>query len=69
MAAGRPRRVRSLFEGFGYARNDVDFALKRRLMALMVLHRFSDPVRHMCLEGWQDKAEDLVGLQEVIWPD
>ena len=43
MAAGRPRRVRSLFEGFGYSRPDVDFALKRRLMALMLLHQASDP--------------------------
>jgi len=69
MTAGRPRRVRSLFDGFGYARADIDFALKRRLMALMLLHRASDPVRHICIEGWQDKADDLVQLQELLWPD
>jgi hygromycin-B 7''-O-kinase len=69
MAAGRPRRVRSLFDGFGYARADLDFALKRRLMALMLLHRASDPVRHICIEDWPDKACDLIELQELIWPD
>jgi hygromycin-B 7''-O-kinase len=69
MTAGRPRRVRSLFDGFGYARADMDFALKRRLMALMLLHRHSDPVRHICIEGWQDKVDDLVQLQELLWPD
>jgi hygromycin-B 7''-O-kinase len=69
MAAGRPRRVRSLFDGFGYARADINFALKRRLMALMLLHRHSDPVRHICIEGWQDKACDLLQLQELLWPD
>jgi len=69
MAAGRPARVRSLFEGFGYSRNDVTFALKRRLMALMLLHRFSDPIRHMCIERWQEQADDLLQLQELIWPD
>ncbi len=68
MTAGRPGRVRSLFEGFGYARADVNFAVKRRLMALMLLHRASDPVRHICIEGWQDKAEDLIQLQELLWP-
>jgi hygromycin-B 7''-O-kinase len=68
MAAGRPRRVRSLFEGFGYAPADVNFALKRRLMALMLLHRASDPVRHICIEEWQQKADDLEQLQELIWP-
>ncbi len=69
MAGGRPRRVRSLFEGFGYSRANIDFALKRRLLALMLLHRASDPVRHICIEDWQQKADDLIELQELIWPD
>ena len=45
MTAGMPRRVQSLFEGFGYSDADIDPALKRRLMALMLLHRASDPVQ------------------------
>ncbi|MDI4237989.1 aminoglycoside 3'-phosphotransferase/choline kinase family protein [Bradyrhizobium sp. Arg237L] len=67
MAAGRPRRVLSLLEGFGYSRSDIDFALKRRLMALMLLHRASDLNRHICIDGWQAKADDLLQLQELIW--
>jgi hygromycin-B 7''-O-kinase len=47
---------------------NIDFALKRRLMALMLLHRPSDPNRHICIEGWQQKAADLNELQELIWP-
>ncbi|MGY3078595.1 hygromycin-B 7''-O-kinase [Bradyrhizobium sp. LM6.10] len=66
MAAGRPGRVRSLLEGFGYAKPD--YALKRRLMALMLLHRASDLNSHVCIEGWQEKANDLVELQDLIWP-
>ncbi|MEY9180191.1 hygromycin-B 7''-O-kinase [Bradyrhizobium sp. USDA 326] len=66
MAAGRPGRVRSLLEGFGYAKPDD--ALKRRLMALMLLHRASDLNAHICIEGWQEKANDLIELQELIWP-
>jgi hygromycin-B 7''-O-kinase len=69
MSAGTPRRVRSLFDGFGYLAGDVDFDLKRRLMTLMLLHRASDPVRHICIADWQDKADDLLQLQELIWPD
>lgn len=68
MAAGRPRRVRSLFEGFGYSADDFDATVKRRLMALTMLHRASDPVRHICIEGWQAKADDLIELQDLIWP-
>jgi hygromycin-B 7''-O-kinase len=68
MTAGLPRRVRSLFEGFGYSQADIDFTLKRRLMALLLLHRASDPVRHICIEDWQHKAGDLFELQELLWP-
>jgi hygromycin-B 7''-O-kinase len=67
MAAGRPGRVRSLLEGFGYAK--LDFTLKRRLMALMLLHQASDLNSHICIEGWQEKADDLVALQELIWAE
>jgi hygromycin-B 7''-O-kinase len=67
MTAGMPRRVRSLFEGFGYSNADIDATLKRRLMALLLLHRASDPNRHICIDGWQ-KADDLFELQEMLWP-
>jgi hygromycin-B 7''-O-kinase len=69
MTAGMPGRVRSLFEGVGYSGAEFDFTLKRRLMALLLLHRFSDPVRHICIEGWQQKAGDLFQLQELLWPN
>ena len=68
MTAGMPRRVRSLFEGFGYSAADITPDLKRRLLALMLLHRASDPVRHICIDGWQQKAADLHELQDLLWP-
>ena len=43
-------------------------AREGRLMALLLLHRFSDPIRHICIEDWQQQADDLVQLQELIWP-
>jgi len=68
MTAGMPRRVDSFFRGFGYSKADIDSTLKRRLMALMLLHRASDLVRHICIEGWQQRAGDLVELQDLLWP-
>jgi hygromycin-B 7''-O-kinase len=68
MTAGMPRRVQSLFHGFGYSRADINSTLKRRLMALLLLHRASDPNRHIAIDGWQDKAGDLIELQELLWP-
>ncbi len=69
MTSGMPRRVRSLFSGFGYSGAEFDFTLKRRLMALLLLHRFSDPNRHICIEDWQRKAANLHQLQELLWPN
>ena len=37
-------------------------------MALMLLHRFGDPSRQICLEGWQQKAGNLHDLQDLLWP-
>jgi hygromycin-B 7''-O-kinase len=68
MTAGRPRRVQSLFDGYGYSRADFDHALKRRLMALALLHRFINLNRQICIEGWQQQADDLVHLQDLLWP-
>jgi hygromycin-B 7''-O-kinase len=68
MTAGMPRRVRSLFRGFGYAAGDVTPTVRRRLMALMLLHRASDPIRHICIEGWQEKAGNFSELADMLWP-
>jgi hygromycin-B 7''-O-kinase len=68
MAGGMPRRVQSLFEGFGYSVSDITPDLKRRLMALMLLHRFGNPTRQICIEGWQQKAANLHELQDLLWP-
>jgi hygromycin-B 7''-O-kinase len=68
MTAGMPRRVRSLFRGFGYSASDINEALTRRLLILMLLHRASDPVRHICIDGWQNKADNLADVELLLWP-
>ena len=68
MAGGMPRRVQSLFAGFGYAASDITPELKRRLMALMLLHRYGNPNRQICIEGWQQRAANLHELQDLLWP-
>jgi hygromycin-B 7''-O-kinase len=68
MTAGMPRRVGSLFRGFGYAPEEVTPTVRRRLMALLLLHRVSDPIRHICIPGWREKAGDLSELAELLWP-
>lgn len=68
MACGMPRRVQSLFAGYGYTASNIKPDLKRRLMTLMLLHRFGNPTRQIGIEGWQQKAADLHELQDLLWP-
>jgi hygromycin-B 7''-O-kinase len=68
MAGGMPRRVQSLFAGYGYAASDITPDLKRRLMALMLLHRHGNPTKQIGIEGWQQKAANLHDLQNLLWP-
>jgi hygromycin-B 7''-O-kinase len=67
-AAGRPGRVRSLLRGYGYSEAGVDAALPRRLMTLLLLHRFSNLAVQIRIEGWQQKAADLYELERLLWP-
>jgi hygromycin-B 7''-O-kinase len=68
MTGGCPSLVWSLLSGFGYSRANLPHDLGRRLLALMFLHGASDPLRHVCIPGWEDKAETLFDLQHMLWP-
>jgi hygromycin-B 7''-O-kinase len=68
LTGGDPRRVWSLLSGFGYSRANIPHDLGRRLLALMFLHRASDPLRHVCIPGWEHRANTLFDLQHMLWP-
>ena len=68
MTGGRPRRVRNLLRGFGYSNADMNPELTRRLLTLLLLHRASDPIGHICIRGWQEKTESLDALRRLLWP-
>jgi hygromycin-B 7''-O-kinase len=68
MAAGRPGRVRGLLRGFGHSQATMDPALPRRLMTLLLLHRFSYLEGQIRIEGWQQKTADLYDVERLLWP-
>jgi hygromycin-B 7''-O-kinase len=68
MTGGMPGRVCSLLRGFGYSEANTDPALPRRLMALLLLHRYSNLTGQIRIEGWQQKAADLYELERLLWP-
>jgi len=68
MCGGIPGRVRSLFAGFGYGKDDLSAALSKRLMTLFLLHRYSNPSVQIRIDDWQQKAHTLHDLEKMIWP-
>ena len=68
MTAGMPRRVRNLLKGFGYTKADMNSEMTGRLMTLLLLHRASDPIRHICISGWQEKTDSLDAVERLLWP-
>jgi hygromycin-B 7''-O-kinase len=68
MAGGRPGRVANLFRGFGYSGADLNPTLTRRLMALLLLHRFSNLACQILIDDWQQKAPSLGALERLLWP-
>ena len=69
MAAGMPGRVRSLFRGYGYTQADITPALRRRLMALALLHRASDLNRQSVHRGLAAKGRRPVRTGAVALAD
>lgn len=68
MTSGRPERVRRLLRGFGLSPAEMNSALARRLMALLLLHRASDPIRHIAIADWRERTANLRDLQQLLWP-
>jgi hygromycin-B 7''-O-kinase len=66
-AGGMPGRVRSLLRGFGYSNAIAVPELRRRLMTLGLLHRFSN-LAHIRIEGWQQRTADMYELERLLWP-
>lgn len=64
LAAGDPAHLQALLSGCGGAN---DAGLGRRLMRLLLLHRYSNLPVQVRIEGWQ-RARDLDALERLLWP-
>jgi hygromycin-B 7''-O-kinase len=67
MTAGISGRVGSLLRGFGYSEANTAPTLARRLMALLLLHRYSNLMK-IRIDDWQQKTADLHELERLLWP-
>lgn len=68
LCAGDAELVRRLFYGYGYTATQLTPALRRRLMLLMILHRYSNFNLQLRIAGWQERANSVETLGALIWP-
>jgi hygromycin-B 7''-O-kinase len=64
LAAGHAARVQAFMEGYGAL---LDADLRRQLLRLLLLHRYSHLPAQIACPGWQ-QAPDLDTLAALIWP-
>lgn len=65
LCGGDPLLVHALFDGYG---RPLDPVLRRQLMLLQVLHRYSHFAAQLRLPGWRD-AGSLEALAQRLWPE
>lgn len=67
LAAGNSDLVKSLLLGYGYADEQINQQLRRRVMILQVLHRFSNFKSQLRIPGWEDRVKSIAELEELIF--
>ncbi|WP_437710413.1 aminoglycoside 3'-phosphotransferase/choline kinase family protein [Sorangium sp. So ce448] len=68
LSAGNADLQRAFLGACGYAPADLGPALTRKLMALALLHRYSNLRFQLRLEGWESQVSSLPELEQTIWP-
>ena len=68
LAQGNPDFIRSLFLGYGYSLAELTPELRRRLMLLQILHRYSNFETQLRIPGWKVKVQSVSELGQLIWP-
>ena len=68
LAAGDASLVQSLLQGYGYTHGQIGSQLRRKLMLLQILHRYSNFSAQLKIPDWQKKVNSIEELEELIWP-
>ena len=68
LCEGNRELLQCLLRGYGYSDVQVDQDLRRRLMLLAVLHRYSNFPVQLRIPGWRERAKSIEELEELIWP-
>ncbi|MGK4000283.1 aminoglycoside phosphotransferase family protein [Sorangium sp. So ce1024] len=68
LAAGSAELQRAFLCSYGYRITELTPALRRTLMALALLHRYSNLRLQLRMDGWESQVSSLEELEQTIWP-
>lgn len=68
MGGADPARIDALLSSYGYGPDARTPTLRRRLLALYLMHRFSEPTRQIRIPGWESHVRTLDDLGALLWP-
>jgi hygromycin-B 7''-O-kinase len=69
LAGGDPLLVQTLFKRHGPVDWPLRPAIRKGLLALLLLHEFSDLDRQLRIPGWRGRAHGFDALALLVWPD
>jgi hygromycin-B 7''-O-kinase len=59
--------LREFLTSYGYAANALTPALSHQLMALMLLHKYSNLNIQVRIKDWKSKGQNLKDLESLVW--
>lgn len=68
LACGVRERLEALLRGYEGLRADLSRDRARRLMRMLLLHRFANFDVQIGIEGWRERARDLDELERLVFP-
>jgi hygromycin-B 7''-O-kinase len=67
LAQGDAVLTRAFLKAYGYDDDKIDAGLRRRLMVLALLHRYSNFTVQVRIPGWQERTDSLENLEKLIF--
>lgn len=64
---GDKRLLREFLMAYGYSENQLTSELSHQLMALMLLHQYSNLNGQIRIQDWQDKVTSMEELEQLVW--
>lgn len=68
LGEGNASLIDALFDGYRYTTPRFDAALRRRLMTLAILHRYSHLRAQIRIDDWPSRVQSLPNLERLIFP-